>query len=1423
MMNKTKKKLAFFLALVLIFSFQLPVIKIVKAEEKQQAEILDGHFVANNDDSDIHAIVTGIELMSHINTMLFATTSTTDTDTDMIATVNKSGLFENKIVSIAAGESHTIAVKTDGSLWAWGSNAASQLGEDSTTQCNTPVRVNADTDWQFVAAGSEHSVAIKEDGSLWAWGSNIEGQLGDGTTSQRNKPMKIGTETDWETIEAGGLYTVAVKKDGSLWAWGNNEYGQLGDGTNIQRNAPMKIGTETDWATVAVGYSHTAAVKKDGSLWAWGNNGSGQLGNGTNIQRNAPVQIGTGTDWKTVVAGNNHTVAIKKDGSLWAWGHNFYGQLGDGTTTQRSAPVKIGTETDWVTVAAGDMYTVAVKKDGSLWAWGYNYDGELGDGTTTQRTEPAMIGTATDWQSVVTGDNHTIAVKKDGRIWAWGLNAYGQLGNGTTTQRIVPVKIGTGTDWATVAAGLNHTVAVKNDGSLWAWGDNRTTELGDETTLQHPEPVKIGTGTDWDSVFARSISTVAVKKDGSLWAWGYNYYGQLGDGTTIQRSAPVKIGTGTDWASVTTGNYHTVAVKKDGSLWAWGNNTSGQLGDGTTAQRNAPVKIGTGTDWATVAAGYYHTVAVKKDGSLWAWGYNDNGQLGDGTNTQRDAPLKIGTGTDWVTVVAGGFHTMAIKKDGSLWAWGRNVQGELGDGTTTQRNTPVKIGTGTDWAIVAVGLEHTVAVRKDGSLWAWGYNYYGQLGNGATTNSNTPVKIGTATDWVTVAAGYNHSVAVKKDGSLWAWGYNYYGQLGNGECAFQLIPVEVSFPVITIETHPIQTTTVIQGSISGSLSISASVTQGAILSYQWYKNDINSSTGGLPIIGAVSENFTLPTDSEAGTYYFYCLVSATGGAVSVPSDVATVVVNEPTLVVIFKNWNDGTLSEQNISYGSDATAPEVPPREGYFFTRWDKALTNITSDTIITAQYKKNIYIVVFKNKGGEQLSEQYVEHGESAISPEPPVIKNWEFTGWDKALINITANTIITAQYRQTGSDTEGDLGGSSGSLALNQTTVIQASANVVFSYTIPNSKTSEYSITEGSLPEGVVLHPYPELNNPQFWEIYGITSVPGKYSFSIKNGESGAIQKYSLEVREDLSNEVLVTNELLLEVESFNQAYHEYRDAVLYSTIENYDFVALYINGEKILDDPYWFLHEEGSTKITIRAQTVREKSKPGTNTICAEFRTSDKKLQRAATVVIREPDVSGEEFKTRYDDVARTDWFYEDVEYVSEKRLMIGTGSRLFSPHISMTRAMLVTVLYRLEGKPTINPESGIRGSEFQDIVKGAWYYYAVMWAAENNIVEGYNSTLFGLNDPVTREQTVSLLYRYAMMKGLDVSAVADLASYSDIYEISDWARDAMKWAVGAGIIKGRTTTTTAPKGISTRAEVPAIFRRYLKSLPINGEGR
>jgi alpha-tubulin suppressor-like RCC1 family protein len=331
----------------------------------------------------------------------------------------------------------------------------------------TSIAINCTPTWLRISAGERHSMGLRSDGTLWAWGSNAYGQLGDGTNTNQLVPKQIGT--GFISVAAGTTHTAAVKTDGTLWAWGNNVYGQIGDGTTTQRNVPTQVGT--GFASVASGYDHTVALTNDGALWAWGNNVYGQIGDGTTTQQNVPKPIGTGFVYATT--GLRHTVAVKSDATQWAWGSNAQGQLGDGTVTQQLSPKLVASGI--ASVAAGSLHTLAVKIDGTLWVSGWNGQGQLGDGTYTQRSSaiPIMTGVG----SVAAGDMHSLVVKVDGALWTWGLNSGGMLGDGTTTLRNVPGQVGSA--FASVDGGLAFSLGLKRDGTLWAWGSNSEGAIGD--------------------------------------------------------------------------------------------------------------------------------------------------------------------------------------------------------------------------------------------------------------------------------------------------------------------------------------------------------------------------------------------------------------------------------------------------------------------------------------------------------------------------------------------------------------------------------------------------------------------------------------------------------------------------------------------------------------------------------------------------------------------------------------------------------------------------------------------------------------------------------------------------------------------------------------------------------------------------------
>jgi YD repeat-containing protein len=336
------------------------------------------------------------------------------------------------IVSVECGMDYSVALKSDGTVWAWGANSYGQLGDGTTIDKSTPVQASGLTDIIAIVAGSFHTVALKSDGTVWAWGFNGCGQLGDGTTMDKSTPVQVSGLTDIDDIAAGREYTVALR-GGTVWAWGYNGFGQLGDGTETNRTSPVQVSGLTGVSAIAAGNNHTV-VLKDSKVWAWGYNGFGQLGDGTETNRTSPVQVSGLTDIDDIAAGNNHTIALKS-GAVWAWGYNEFGQLGNGTTIDKSTPVQVSGLAGVSAISAGGDLVIVLKSNGTVWAWGYNQNGQLGDGTTTNNSTPSQVIGLTGVSAVVTGGYHAVALKSDGTVWVWG------SGKAIPTQVASPVSI----------------------------------------------------------------------------------------------------------------------------------------------------------------------------------------------------------------------------------------------------------------------------------------------------------------------------------------------------------------------------------------------------------------------------------------------------------------------------------------------------------------------------------------------------------------------------------------------------------------------------------------------------------------------------------------------------------------------------------------------------------------------------------------------------------------------------------------------------------------------------------------------------------------------------------------------------------------------------------------------------------------------
>ncbi|MGE5701132.1 MAG: RCC1 domain-containing protein, partial [Clostridia bacterium] len=255
-----------------------------------------------------------------------------------------------------------------------------------------------------IAAGNYHTLVLKSDGTVWGWGGNLGGELGDGTAADHPEMSQVQGLTNVIAIATGDSSSLALKSDHTVWTWGANRFGQLGDGTIVDHKTPVQVkgpdgnGFLNDVIAIDGGTKFSVALKSDGTVWAWGDNEFGQLGNGTNVNSLFPVQVSGLSGIKEIAAGNAHTLALKEDGTVWAWGYNGLGQLGCGNNAESKVPVQVIHPDDLSKpfqgvskIAAAGYYSVALQADGEAWAWGSNAAGQLGNGTITTSTLPVKV------------------------------------------------------------------------------------------------------------------------------------------------------------------------------------------------------------------------------------------------------------------------------------------------------------------------------------------------------------------------------------------------------------------------------------------------------------------------------------------------------------------------------------------------------------------------------------------------------------------------------------------------------------------------------------------------------------------------------------------------------------------------------------------------------------------------------------------------------------------------------------------------------------------------------------------------------------------------------------------------------------------------------------------------------------------------
>jgi len=671
---------------------------------------------------------------------------------------------------LAMSVGHTLFVD-QGEVWAWGTNSAGNLGDGTTSPSATPKKVLGLTDIVMVAASDSNSYALKSDGTVWAWG--FAHLIGNGSSTSPTRPVQVQGLSDVVWISGGRLHALAVRADGTVWAWGSdNSFGQIGDGSTTTRLIPVEVAGVSNVVQAEVGDRHSIALRADGTVYAWGSGTSGQLGDGVSSGSVLTAILVPGmSDVVFVEASHWGSIFLKADGTVWRTGTLSRSSVQPSST---SVPVQIPSLQNIRVVCAGEYHMLALDDVGRLFAGGDAANGDLGTGSLDPVWPPVQVQfpSANNVISIAAGKESSLVLDGEGKLWATGCNRDGQLGLAKNPASTIPVRIPQLSGVVAIGGGRNTAWARMADGTFKMWGlTTYTTTTSTALKFQTPTPfpvldrtvLEVQSGTSAPS-FTRFVARCG---DGTIWTWGsdVNNLGRGGGGQPSQQ--PVRI---TSLQNISVVACQTqvgmAAADATGALYTWGQTPS----------------AGSLTGVVGLAGGYDHFVALKSNGTVWTWGGNQYGQLGNGTKiSSRSTPVQVTGLTAIVQVAATKYASFAVTASGSIYGWGKDgycFAHDTGgsEPPVTSFLTPVLIYSPTQGTVTKLCLDsegdQAVVLLSDHTVVDWG-QISSNLGRqpGASVDATTPYPVFGATSVIDIAqAGLGPFFFLKSDGTVWTCG-----------------------------------------------------------------------------------------------------------------------------------------------------------------------------------------------------------------------------------------------------------------------------------------------------------------------------------------------------------------------------------------------------------------------------------------------------------------------------------------------------------------------------------------------------------------------------------------------------------------------------------------------------------------------------